>query len=76
MTRTHLLNKYRKDNSPGSLFAYKRQKKICVKLLRKSKKNFCNNLSVKSITDNRKVWPTIKPNFTHKTLKDERITLA
>ena len=54
----------------------KDKKKNCVKLLRKSKKNFCNNLSVKSITDNRKVWQTIKPNFTHKTLKDERITLA
>ena len=53
MTRTHLLNKFRKDNSAGNLFAYKKQRNFCVKLLRKSKKNFFNNLNVKKITDNR-----------------------
>ena len=31
MTRTRLFNKYRKDNSTGNLFAYKRQRNICVK---------------------------------------------
>ena len=76
MTLTRLLNKYRKDNSAGNLFAHKRQRNLCVKLLRKSKKVFYNNLNVKRITDNRKFWQTIKPNFTDKTLKDERITLV
>ena len=76
MIRTHLLNKHRKDNSAGNLFAYKRQRNFCVKLLRKSKKVFYNNLNVKRITDNIKFWQTIKPNFTGKTLKDERITLV
>ena len=28
------------------------------------------------ITDNRKIWETIKPNFPGRTLKDERITLV
>ena len=76
MTRTRLLNKYRKYNSAENLFAYKRQRNLCVKLLRKSKKDFHNNLNVKRITDNRKFWQTIKPNFTDKTLRDERITLV
>ena len=76
MNRTRLLNKYKKDNSAGNLFAYKRQRNLCVKLLRKYKKDFWNNLKVKSIIDKRKFWQTIKPNFTDKTLKDERITLA
>ena len=31
---------------------------------------------MKRITDYRKFWQTIKPNFTDKTLKDERITLV
>ena len=53
MTRTHLLNKFRKDNSVGNLFAYKKQRNFCVKLLRRSKKNFFSNLNVKKITDNR-----------------------
>ena len=53
-----------------------KERNLCVKLLRKSKKVFYNNLNVKRITDNRKFWQTIKPNFTDKILKDERITLA
>ena len=76
MTRTRLPNQYRKDNSAGNLFAYKRQRNLCVKLLRKFKKVFYNNLNVKRITDNRKFCQTIKPNFTDKTLKDERIILV
>ena len=76
MTRTRLLNKYRKYNSAENLFAYKRQRNLCVKLLKKSKKDFYNNLNVKRITDNRKFWQTIKPHFTDKTLRDERITLV
>ena len=75
-TRTRLLNKYRKYNSAENFFAYKRQRNLCVKLLRKSKKDFYNNLNVKRITDNRKFWQTIKPNFTDKTLRDERTTLV
>ena len=76
MTRTRLLDKYGKDNSAGNLFAYKRQRNLCVKLLRKSKKVFYNNLNVKRITDNRKFWQTVKRRFTDKTLKDERTTLV
>ena len=34
--RIHLLNKFRKDNSAGNFFAYKGQRNLCVKLLRKS----------------------------------------
>ena len=75
MTRTRLLNKYRKDNSAGNLFAYKRQRNICFKLLRKSN-IFYSDLNVKRITDNRKFWQTIKPNFADKTLKDERRTFV
>ena len=68
MTRTRLLNKYGKDNIAGNLFAYKGQKNLYIKFLRKSKKNFHKNLNVKRITDNRKFWQTINPHFTDKTL--------
>ena len=69
MTGFRLLNKYRKDKIAGNLFAFKRQRKICVKLLRKSKKDFHNNLNLKRITENRTFWQTITPNFTDKPLK-------
>ena len=38
-------------------------------LLGKSKKDFYNNPNVKRISDNRKFWQTMKPNFTDKTSK-------
>ena len=31
---------------------------------------------MKRITGNRKIWQTIKPSFTDKTLKDEKITFV
>ena len=46
-----------------------------MKLLRKNKKEFYNNTTVKYITKNKLFWKTVKPSFTDKPLKDERITL-
>ena len=76
MNRSKLLNRYRKEKTKGTRSAYKRQINICVKLLRKTKKEFCNNLNVKYITKNKLFWKTVKPSFTDKNLKDERITLV
>ena len=56
LTRTHLLDKYWKDNGAENLFAYKRRKNFCVKLLRKSKKDFYNNLNVNRRNNNRTFW--------------------
>ena len=76
MTRTRLLNKLRKFNCPENQLAYKRQRNYCVKLLKRSKIDFYNNLNVKKVTDNKHFWKTIKPNFTDKVFKDERIVLV
>ena len=76
MTRTRLLNKLRKFNCPEYQLTYKRQRNYCLKLLKRSKKDFYNNLKVKKVTDNKDFWKTIKPNFTDKVLKDEKIVLV
>ena len=47
-----------------------------MKLLRKTKKEFHNNLNVKHIAENKLFWKTLKPSYTDKTLKDERITIV
>ena len=76
MNRSRLLYRYRKEKTEATRSAYKRQINICVKLLRKTKKQFYNNLNVKYITESKLFWKTVKPSFTEKTLKDERITLV
>ena len=68
MTRMGLFNKLRKFNCPENLLAYKRQRKYCSKLLKRSKKIFYNNLNVKKVTDSKHFWKTIKSNFTGKIL--------
>ena len=51
MTRTRLLNKLRKFYFPENQLTYKRQTNYCVKLLKRSKKDFYRNLNVKKVTD-------------------------
>ena len=76
MNRSRLLNKFKKDNSEQNKWAYKKQRNLCVKLLKKAKRTFYNTLDVKKISDNKTFWKTIKPNFTEKTIKDQKITLV
>ena len=72
MVRTQLLNKFRKENS----FINELSINSCTKLIKKTKRDFCNNLNVSKITDNKSFWKTVKPSFTEKTLKDEQIVLV
>ena len=76
MVRTQLLHKFRKKNSFVIELAYKRQRNICTKLIKKTKRNFYNNFNVNKITDNKSFWKIVKPTFTEKTLKGEKIVLA
>ena len=71
MVRTQLLNKFRKENSFINELAY-----FCTKLIKKTKRNFYNNLNVKKITDNKSFWKIVKPTFTEKTLNGEKIVLV
>ena len=47
VNRSRLLNKYKKGKTEATRSAYKRQRKFCVKLLTKTKKEFYNHLNVK-----------------------------
>ena len=72
MNRSKLLNKFRKDKTKENKDAYNKQRNFCVGLMRKTKKDFYNNLDVKNITDNKQFWKTVKPFFSDKLIKDEK----
>ena len=74
MHRKRFLNKYNKDKTVESLVAYKWQRNMCVKILRKAKYNYYQNLDLKNLTDNRKFWKTVKPVFTDKVQVSQSIT--
>ena len=76
MDRTRPLNEFRKENSFLNELAYKRYRKFCPKLIKKTKRNFYNNLNVNKMTDNKSFWKTVKPSFTENTLKDKKTVLV
>ena len=55
---------------------YKRQRNVCTTLIKKTKTSFYNNLNVNKMTDNKSFWKTVKPSFTEKTQKGEKIVLV
>ena len=50
---TQLLNKFRKENSFINELVYKGQLNFCTTLIKKTKRNFYNNLDVNKITYNK-----------------------
>ena len=43
--------------------AYKLQRNVCTKLLRKQKRDYFNDLDTKLISDNKMFWNVVKPLF-------------
>ena len=49
---------------------------FCVNLLRKTKKDYFNDLNIKNITDNKAFWKIIKPYFSNKGLNPNSLILS
>ena len=65
MKRSRLGNKVLCDRTDISREEYKKQRNLCVSLLKKAKKDHFANLDTKSVTDNKKFWQTVKPLFSN-----------
>ena len=75
MTRSRLRNRYNKTPTYENLVAYKKQRNFCVKLSRKTKRDYYNNIKINNVTDNKTFWRTIKPLFSDKQNVRQHITL-
>ena len=76
MKRSKLRNKFRKTKSVEDRENYNKQRSLCKKKLRSTKKNYFNNLDMKKINDNRSFWKTVVPLFSKKTSKSDKIILT
>ena len=63
------------DRNDTSQSGYRKQRNLCVTLLRKAKKQYFLNLEPKLITDN-KTWKSVKPLFYDKITVKEIINLT
>ena len=76
MLQSKLRNRYNKNRTEENERAFKKQRNWCVKLLRKTKCNYYQNLDLKNLSDNRKFWRTVKPIFSGKVQTSSSVTLA
>ena len=54
MTRSRLLNRFLKNRGEENRKLFSKQRNKCVSLLRKSKKNYFENVNEKNVTDNKR----------------------
>ena len=74
MLRSKLCNKFLKSRSNKDRNAYKKQRNLCVSLLRQNKKDYFETLDIKSVTDKKMFWKTVAPLFSNKSTASNKIT--
>ena len=76
MNRSRCKNAFYKNKTSENWENYRKLRNDCVKMTKKVKKEYFENLNLNSITDNKKFWKSVKPNFTNKNIKQEKIILV
>ena len=66
MLRSKLRNKYLIEKSEEARLLYKKQRNVCVFLLKKAKKEYYENLDLQNVTDTKRFWKTVKSVFGNK----------
>ena len=75
MNRTRLRNKFLRSRSTEDRSAYNQQRNFCLRLVRKARRDYYNNLDHKKVTDNKSFWRTVRPLFSDKISSFSKITL-
>ena len=75
MHRKNLRNKYSKSRTEENHNAFKTQRNLCAKLLRRAKSDYYRHLNLGDLTDNRKFWKTVKPVFSNEVQTTSSMTL-
>ena len=76
MLRSKLRKRFLKDRAKESRCKCKKQRNVCVHLLKKSGKDYYENIDMSNLTDSNKFWKTVKPIFYGKIKSENSITLV
>ena len=76
MNRSRCKNAFYKNKTAQNWEKYRKLRNDVVKLTKKVKREYFENLNLNSITDNKNVWKSVKPNFTNKNRKNDKIILV
>ena len=72
MNRSRCKNTYFKNITVENWEKFRKLRNDCVKLTKKVKREYFQNLNIKSINDNKTFWKTVKPFFSDKGNTDQR----
>ena len=75
MLRTRLRNIFLKEKFLESKKAYNKQRNICVKMVKKAKRESFQNINLSEITGNKKFWKTVSSLFGNKVKTNQKINL-
>ena len=75
MLRSRLQNIFLKKKSLESTKACNKKRNICVKMVKKARKEHYQNISLSEITDNKKFWKTISCLFVNKVKTNQKVNL-
>ena len=64
--RSQLKKKFNNNKCEKNSKKYKQQRNYCVKLLRKTKMEYFQNMNVNKVNDNKMFWKTVKRSFSNK----------
>ena len=76
LIRSKLRNKFLKDKNEQSRNEYRKQRNLCVALVRRAKQQYFSSLDLSLIVDNKSFWKTVKPLFSDKTSHKDIISLT
>ena len=75
MLRSQLKNKFIKSQNNEDWSNYKKQRNFCTKFLKKTKQNYFGELDMKHLNDSRNFWKRIKPFFSDKGVKSNKMMI-
>ena len=76
MNRSRYKNTFFKSKTIENWEIYRKARNECVKLTKKVKREYFQNLNIGSIIDSKKFWKTVKPHFSNKDKQHAKIILV
>ena len=76
MVRSKLTNNYNKNRNYEKWCKYKRQRNLCLNVLRETRKNFYKAPDEKQVSDSKIFWKNVKPFFSDKGVNLSKIILV
>ena len=76
MNRSRCKNTYFQNKTVENWERYRKLRNECVKLTKKVKREYYQNLNISSINDNKTFWKTVKPLFSDKNKNRSKIILV